>query len=85
MGGTYTEPVSFRVETELSQKLSKFADAEHRKVADLARLLLNWAADRYEETGSLHVLFGSRLLLGEQDERTKTDSQRETGRARRNR
>lgn len=57
MGGRYTEPISFRVELDVSVKLASYAQAEHRTVGDFVRELLGWGLSKYEEAGCLHHLW----------------------------
>ena len=48
--------LSMRVRQDLKDALQKSADREHRKVANLSELLMEWSFEQLEAAGSLERL-----------------------------
>ena len=57
-----SEPISFRMEPELSAALDDAANFEHRKRGELARLLFEWAFVKYQAAGSYDALIGRKAI-----------------------
>ena len=53
--------LSMRVRHTLRDALQKVADREHRKVANLSEVLMEWAFEQLEATGSLERLLKSKV------------------------
>jgi hypothetical protein len=57
-GNKRPAPLSFRIEDDISLELQAAAWSEHRKRGELARLLFEWAFEKYKIAGSYDALIG---------------------------
>jgi hypothetical protein len=53
--------LSMRVRHALRDALQKYADREHRKVANLSEVLMEWSFEQLEAAGSLERLLKSKV------------------------
>jgi hypothetical protein len=55
--------LSIRIRQNLKDALQKVADREHRKVANLSELLMEWSFEQLEAAGSLERLLKHKIRL----------------------
>ncbi|MGH9716434.1 MAG: hypothetical protein ACRD4R_06875 [Candidatus Acidiferrales bacterium] len=60
-GDKKTEQIGFKVTPELFEALERAAATDHRPRNQLARLIFEWAFERYRDAGSYHDLIAGQL------------------------
>ena len=64
--GEWKAQISLRVRQALRAELEEIAAREHRKLGNLAELLIEWGSRQLNEAGSTEVLLQSRIRLREE-------------------
>jgi len=64
--GKWKAQISLRVRQALRAELEEIAAREHRKLGNLAELLIEWGSRQLKEAGSTEVLLQSRIRLREE-------------------
>ena len=64
--GEWKAQISLRVRQALRAELEEIAAREHRKLGNLAELLIEWGSRQLKEAGSTEVLLQSRIRLREE-------------------